>query len=176
MKKKTKSTKKKTVKTSKKAKKPSKTSKKTKKVNKAVKKASKKPKAVKKASKKSVKKAVKTRKKPVKTKPKKMSKGLKRLSSGIIVPERLPVKPRRIITIYGKSVDPKLVTRAAIEAYNKRRYTTHDFKASDFIHDPRLHNLMVQIAILDRVEEEVVRIYPDVRVDRVNSVTLEVNH
>jgi hypothetical protein len=114
--------------------------------------------------------------KPVKRpkKPVKVAKGLKRLASGLVIPKRLPVRPRKMICVYGKSVNPKLITQASIEAYNKRRYTTHDFRASDFISDPRLHNLMVKIAILDRIEEEIVRIYPDVTVDRINSVTLVV--
>ncbi|MBD3388138.1 MAG: hypothetical protein GF414_04275 [Candidatus Altiarchaeales archaeon] len=118
---------------------------------------------------KKVKKAEKARK-PVK-KPKKRARKPK---IEIILPKRLPVKPKKVVIVYGMNVNPEHITRAAIEAYNKRRYTVHDIKLSDYIPDPKFRNLMVKIAVLDRIEEELLRLYPNTDVIRPNTVTLMV--
>ena len=92
----------------------------------------------------------------------------------IILPKKLPVKPPKVVVVYGMKVEPENITRAAIEAYNKRRYTVHDIRLIDYISDPKFRNLMVKIAVLDRIEEELLRIYPDAEIIRPNTVTLMV--
>jgi hypothetical protein len=93
-------------------------------------------------------------------------------------PTMPPSKPqvgfKRNIIVYGMKLDPEHITRAAVEAYNKRRYTVHDMKLTDYIPDPKFRNLMVKIAVLDRIEEEVLSRYPEATVIRPNTVTLMV--
>ena len=128
----------------------------------------KKPKKAKKRSK-SSKKASKK-----KAKPKRKVRRVHRKSVEIILPKKLPVKPRKVVIVYGMHVEPEKITRAAIEAYNRRRYSVHDIRLMDFIPDPKFRNLMVKIAVLDRIEEEMYRLYPDTEVIRPNTVTLMV--
>lgn len=134
----------------------------------------------KKKAKKSRKKAVKKAKKRVKAvrgkaKGRSAAKAKKKPAKKpieFVLPKRLPVKPRKTVIVYGMRVEPEKITRAAIEAYNKKRYTVHDIKLIDYIPDPRFRNLMVKIAVLDRIEEEVLRIYSDAEAVRQNTVTL----
>jgi hypothetical protein len=90
------------------------------------------------------------------------------------IQKKLPVDSRSIVIVYGMKLDPEIITRAAIDAYNKRRYTVHDIRLIEYIPDPKFRNLMVRIAVLDRIEEEVRRVYPDANVMRPNTVTLMV--
>jgi hypothetical protein len=113
---------------------------------------------------KSVKKA-KSSKKPVK---KQVSKPKKRSYGG------LPAPARHMVIVYGMKMDPEQVAKAAVEAYNKRRYTVHDVRLTDHIEDPKFRNLMVKIAILDRIEEDIYRLYPEAEILRPNTVTLVV--
>jgi hypothetical protein len=108
-------------------------------------------------------------KKPLKSASVSKSKG-----SAFVLPRKLHVESRNIIVVYGMKLDPEHITRAAVEAYNKRRYTVHDMRLTDYIPDPKFRNLMVKIAVLDRIEEEVMRLYPDATVIRPNTVTLMV--
>jgi hypothetical protein len=96
------------------------------------------------------------------------------VSDVIVLPKRLPVASRVVTVVYGMHVDPEIITRAAIEAYNKKRYTVHDVRLTDYIPDPKFRNLMVKIAVLDRIQEELLRIYPDAVVLRPNTITLMV--
>jgi len=82
------------------------------------------------------------------------------------------VSKRNALIVYGMRIDPEHITRAAQEAYNKRRYNIHDLRLTEYINDPKFRNLMVKIAVLDRIEEELVRLYPDSEVIRPNTVTL----
>ena len=91
---------------------------------------------------------------------------------GIVLPKKLPVASRKIVVVYGMRLDPENITRAAIEAYNKKRYNVHDVRLTEHIEDPKFRNLMVKIAVLDRIEEEICRIYPSAEVLRPNTVTL----
>ena len=138
-----------------------------------------KKKIIKKAVKKSVKKVSKpVAKKPVKnmakskstvkTVEKSVSKPLE-----IVFPKKLAVKPRDMIIVYGMRVDKDKVMRAAIEAYNKRKYTVNDIKLPEYgINDPKFRNLTLKIAVLDRIEEEIFRLYPDAEPKRPNTLTL----
>lgn len=109
---------------------------------------------------------------------KKRQTGIKRRTMGgpreLVLPKRIPVESKSVIVVYGMKVDPEHITRAAVEAFNKRRYTVHDLRLTDYIPDPRFRNLMVKISVLDRIEEELLRIYPDANVIRPNTVTLMV--
>ena len=80
----------------------------------------------------------------------------------------------KTIRIYGHEVEKNKVINAAIEAYNKKRYTTNEIQAQDYISNPQFHNLMIKIAILDRIEEELIRLYPDAEIERLNSVTITI--
>ena len=93
-------------------------------------------------------------------------------SECIVLPRKLPIEPKKVVIVYGMRIDPEIVTRAAIEAYNKKRYTVHDIKLTEYIPDPKFRNLMVKIALLDRIEEELFRIYPNAAIIRPNTVTL----
>jgi hypothetical protein len=120
-------------------------------------------------------KAQKGRKRPSKPKLKRRSLTPRRVIQEIILPKKLPVKPRKVVIVYGMSIDPEKVTRAAIEAYNKRKYTVHDIRLVEYIPDPKFNtHLMVKIAVLDRIEEEMLRLYPEAEVIRPNTVTLKV--
>jgi hypothetical protein len=92
--------------------------------------------------------------------------------SQYVLPKRHNVESRKIIVVYGMRVDPEKVAAAAVEAYNRKRYTVHDIRLMEQIEDPKFRNLMVKIAVLDRIEEDVVRLYPDAEVLRPNTVTL----
>jgi len=80
--------------------------------------------------------------------------------------------PSKYIVVYGMRIDGVHISKAAADAFGKRRYTVHDLRLMDFIPDPRFRNLMVKIALLDRIEEELTRMYPSVNVIRPNTVTL----
>jgi hypothetical protein len=82
------------------------------------------------------------------------------------------VSKKRVVIVYGMRVDPEHITRAAHEAFNKRRYTVHDLRLTEYITDPKFRNLMVKIAVLDRIEEELLLVYPDSEIIRPNTVTL----
>jgi len=83
-------------------------------------------------------------------------------------------KGGKTIRIYGHEVDKNKITNASLEAYHKKRYTTNDIQPQEYIQNPGFHNLMIKIAILDRIEEELIRIYPDAEIERVNAVTIRV--
>ncbi len=93
----------------------------------------------------------------------------------IVMPKRISIKPPEVVIVYGMRLDTKKITYTAVEAYNKKRYTVHDIRLSEFdINDPKFKSLMVKIAVLDRIEEEVMRLYPDATISRTNTVTLEI--
>jgi hypothetical protein len=96
------------------------------------------------------------------------------LGNAIVFPKKLSVKPKSVIVVYGMRIEPEHIMKAAIEAYNKRRYTVHDIRMQEYVTDPKFRNLMVKIALLDRIEEEMLRIYPDTNIIRPNTVTLMV--
>jgi hypothetical protein len=137
----------------------------------------------KKPAKKRANKGDKPKKKPVKTaqiKKKPTKKTIKaskprQAKTQLILPKKLTVPPKPVIIVYGMRIDPENITRMAIEAYNKHRYTVHDLRLTECISDPKFRNLMVKIAVLDRVEEEILRLYPQAQVLRPNTVTVMVN-
>jgi hypothetical protein len=90
----------------------------------------------------------------------------------IVLPRKLPVESKKVVVVYGMRIDPEIITRAAIEAFNKKRYTVHDIKLTEYVPDPKFRNLMVKIALLDRIEEELFRLYPSAAIIRPNTVTL----
>ncbi len=91
----------------------------------------------------------------------------------LVLPQKFQVNPKSVVVVYGMRIDERKILNSAVEAYNKRRYTVHDIKLSDYnVHDPKFKNLMVKIAVLDRIEEEILRIYPRSDVKRPNTVTL----
>lgn len=98
-------------------------------------------------------------------------KPLKRAKTAVKA-HRTKVSSPPYFVVYGMRIDGVHVTKAAAEAYGKRRYTVHDLRLMEFIPDPRFRNLMVKIALLDRIEEELTRMYPGVSVIRPNTVTL----
>jgi hypothetical protein len=108
-------------------------------------------------------------------KPKASKKSLKRANNiRVRLPRQVPVGARNFIVVYGMKLEPDIITRAAVEAFNKRRYTVHDIRLMEYIPDPKFRNLMVKIAVLDRIQEELLRMYPEVNVIRPNTVTLMV--
>lgn len=130
----------------------------------------KKPVAKKAVKKKPVKKAVK--KKAVKKMPVKKTVKKKTLE----LPKKLAVKAKNNIIVFGMSIDTKKVQVAAIEAFNRKKLNIHDVKLSEYnVNDPKFNNLMVKIAVLDRIHEEIVRQYPNAKVSRPNTVTLIVD-
>ncbi|MFH0863017.1 MAG: hypothetical protein V1875_08330 [Candidatus Altiarchaeota archaeon] len=84
------------------------------------------------------------------------------------------VESKNITVVYGMRIESDIITRAAIEAFNKKRYTVHDVRLTEYIPDPKFRNLMVKIAVLDRIQEELVKLYPEANVIRPNTVTLMV--
>lgn len=116
-----------------------------------------------------------TRKAWAAKKPKTSKKPLKRANKcRVRLPSQVPVGARNFIVVYGMKLEPDIITRAAVEAFNKRRYTVHDIRLMEYIPDPKFRNLMVKIAVLDRIQEELLRMYPEVNVIRPNTVTLMV--
>jgi hypothetical protein len=107
-------------------------------------------------------------------KPKTVKNPLKRAKVRAPLPRLAPVGARSFIVVYGMKLEPDIITRAAVEAFNKRRYTVHDIRLMEYIPDPKFRNLMVKIAVLDRIQEELLRMYPEVNVIRPNTVTLMV--
>ena len=156
-------------------------------------------KSVKKAVAKSVKKAV--AKKPVKkaVKKKPVKKGVKKVNKAvvkkpvkkavakqvkktansrqkIVLPKRFQVSPKSVVIVYGMRIDERKILSAAVEAYNRKRYTVNDIRLSDYkVEDLKFKNLMVKIAVLDRIEEEILRVYPQAECKRPNTVTLLVD-
>jgi len=109
-----------------------------------------------------------------KSKPAKKAKAKSNAKTAVkpISPAKTLTKGGRTIRIYGHEVEQSKITNAAIEARNKKRYTTHDIPVHEYISDPKFHELMIKIAILDRIEEELVRLYPEREIDRINTVTI----
>lgn len=110
-------------------------------------------------------------------KPSKSSKSRKKRGSSsrrLVLPSRSSAGLKNVTVVYGMNIDADHITRAAIEAYNKRRYTVHDVRLTEFIPDPKFRNLMVKVAVLDRIQEELVKLYPEANVIRPNTVTLMV--
>jgi hypothetical protein len=98
----------------------------------------------------------------------------KHVSGGLVLPRRLGVESKSATIVYGMKIDSDVITRSAVEAFNKRRYTVHDIRLTEYIPDPKFRNLMVKIAVLDRIQEELTRLYPEANVLRPNTVTLMV--
>ncbi len=120
----------------------------------------------------------KTQKKQPKKQVKAVSKAVKAKTPAnveLVLPKKLSVKPQETLIVYGMEIDPKRVQYAAVEAYNKKRYVAEDIKLQEYcINNPKFHNLMVKIAVLDRIQEEMLRLYPAANVKRQNSITLTV--
>jgi len=160
-------TKKKVKKSAKKKKTPKKAGKKQKKAKKTKIKANAVKKPAKKAKPKEKKKAkpaiVKPAEPPAEKKPKPRTK--------LDQPVKLVGHPTSVIVFGIEIAEPK-IRSAAIDAYRKRVYTTDDIHALDFFGDKKHDNLMVKIAILDRIQEMVILLYPNVLVGRKNKITL----
>jgi hypothetical protein len=133
------------------------------------------------------KKAAKTVKKAVALK--KAKKALKPVSRTLrspvperVAPERVlkklpPAKPMKVeqpvVRIFGHAVDSRKVRDSAVEAYGKRLYTIDDIAVDQFISEKEWDNLMTKIGILDRIEEQLIMLYPHIDVVRKNKITLE---
>jgi len=89
-------------------------------------------------------------------------------------PVKLVGHPSSMI-IFGVHVTEPKIRSAAIEAYRKRMYTTDDINAGEFFNDKSHDNLMVKIAILDRIQEMTKLLYPHTNVERKNKITLLVD-
>ena len=98
------------------------------------------------------------------------------------VPERVlkklpPAKPERVepqvVRIFGHKVDFRKIRDAAVEAYSKRAYTIDDIEVDQFIKEKEWDNLMTKIGILDRIEEQLIMMYPHIDVVRKNKITLQ---
>ncbi|MDD5111608.1 MAG: hypothetical protein PHG85_03620 [Candidatus Altiarchaeota archaeon] len=88
-----------------------------------------------------------------------------------------PAKPEKIDTqvcrIFGHNVDPRKIRESAMEAYNKRCYSIDDINVEFFIRDKEWDNLITKIGILDRIEEQLVLLYPHIDVVRKDKTSLE---
>lgn len=89
-------------------------------------------------------------------------------------PVKLVGHPTSMI-VFGMHITEPKVRAAAIEAYRKRLYTTDDINITEFLGDKTHDNLMVKIALLDRVHEMVKLLYPNNRVERKNKITLVID-
>jgi uncharacterized ubiquitin-like protein YukD len=113
-------------------------------------------------------------KKPIKKAktPKKKDKAKKQVNT-LVLPKKLAVKSPELMVVYGMQIEPKKVSYAAVEAYNKKKYNAEDIKLQDYcVTNPKFHNLMVKIAVLDRIHEEIKRLYPEANIKRLNSIQL----
>jgi hypothetical protein len=88
-----------------------------------------------------------------------------------------PAKPGKTepqaFRIFGHNVEPRKIKDAAIEAYNKRCYTIDDINVDQFIRDKEWDNLITKIGVLDRIEEQLVLLYPHIDVVRKDKTSIE---
>ncbi|MCX6694893.1 MAG: hypothetical protein NTU61_01160 [Candidatus Altiarchaeota archaeon] len=127
-----------------------------------------KPKKQPKAKKTAKKKNTQTKKTKKQSNPKKQARQEARIESKTLT------KGSETIRVYGHEVEKNKITNAALDAFNKKRYTTNDIQVHEYIKNPNFHNLMIKIAVLDRIEEELIRLYPEHDIDRINYVTIMV--
>ncbi|MFH1125820.1 MAG: hypothetical protein V1703_01730 [Candidatus Altiarchaeota archaeon] len=89
-----------------------------------------------------------------------------------------PAKPlktdRQVMRVFGHPVDPNKIKAAAVEAYNKRQYTIDDISVDNYIRESEWDNTMTKIGILDRVEEQLTLMYPQIDVVRKNKISIEI--
>jgi len=89
-------------------------------------------------------------------------------------PKPRPTKGAEHAIVFGKTISLTKIKKAASDAARAREYTADDIHTRDYIRDRDYDNLMVRIAILDHIEEQVRTMYPDATVDRKNKLTLSV--
>jgi len=112
------------------------------------------------------------KKRTVRKASKKVSKKSKHRRRAVSTVSRRVVASRDVVVVYGMKIDQDHIIKAAQEAYARRRYTVHDIRLPEYVTDPKFRNLMVKISILDRIEEELNRRYPELSIIRPNTVTL----
>jgi len=88
-----------------------------------------------------------------------------------------PAKPGKTepqaFRIFGHNVEPRKIKDSAMEAYNKRCYTIDDINVDLFIRDKEWDNLITKIGILDRIEEQLILLYPHIDVVRKDKTSIE---
>ncbi|HHQ45532.1 MAG TPA: hypothetical protein ENN13_05320 [Candidatus Altiarchaeales archaeon] len=93
-------------------------------------------------------------------------------------PEPLTIKlhkePREAIRVYGHKVSPAKIQKAAQKAVYGRGISVNDISVSEFIRDDKYDNLMIKIALLDRIEEELLRTIDEQHIQRVNTIEIRI--
>ncbi|MFH1788413.1 MAG: hypothetical protein ABH834_03425 [Candidatus Altiarchaeota archaeon] len=92
----------------------------------------------------------------------------------IRTPQKKKPSGKETPVIFGNKVPLRKIKDAAHDAYRIKKYTTDDIDTKDFIPCEE-GNLMIKIALLDHIEEQVKLHYPQAKIERKNKLTLEIN-
>ncbi|VVB51324.1 Uncharacterised protein [uncultured archaeon] len=140
------------------------------------------------APKKPVKKAKSAVKKPIKAAPKKQSPPKRAAPTKAAAPKTaapkttyggpstlsVPITHPSDVVVMGEVVTPASIKSLTKEAKRKMRFTIDDVNIVDIIPHQDPNNLFVKIAVIDRVQEEAVKMFPKSAVRRLNKITLEI--
>jgi len=89
-------------------------------------------------------------------------------------PKMAKEKGDKNAVVFGIKIPLHKLKDAAYDAYRMKSYTTDDIHVQEFLpHEEE--NLMIKIALLDHIEEQLRLNYPKAAVERKNKLTIEVN-
>jgi hypothetical protein len=89
-------------------------------------------------------------------------------------PKMIKEKGDKSAVVFGIKVPLHKLKDSAYDAYRMKTYTTDDIHVREFLlHEEE--NLMIKIALLDHIEEQVRLNYPKATIERKNKLALEVN-
>jgi len=89
-------------------------------------------------------------------------------------PKMAKEKGDKNAVVFGIKVPLHKLKDAAYDAYRMKSYTTDDIHVREFLpHEEE--NLMIKIALLDHIEEQLRLNYPQAAIERKNKLTVEVN-
>lgn len=91
----------------------------------------------------------------------------------ILRPRKEKTAGKETPVIFGNKVPLRKIKDAAHDAHRRKNYTTDDIHTKDFIPGEE-ENLMIKIALLDHIEEQVKLHYPKAKVERKNKLSLEI--